>query len=114
MIRQILIGATSAAAIAAGSLVATAPAQAAQVGIYVNPGYAPDDSGCWRWSRHWHHWSWVCQQDYQPEYYQQPYYAPSPFFGFSFGDNGGRRWDHRWDHNPGQGGGNNKWPHNHP
>jgi len=91
MFKQVLFGATAAVAIASASLVAATPAQAAHFGIYVNPGYAPDDSGCWRWSRHWQHWVWICQQDYEQGYYQQPYYSsPSPFFGFSFGDNGDR------------------------
>ena len=110
MLKQIVIGAATAVTIAGASLVAGTPAQAAQVGIYVNPGYAPDNSGCWRWSPRYHHWRWVCAYD-QPEYYQQPYsYGPSPFFGFGFsfgdhGDRGDRHFDrggdrdHRWDRN---------------
>jgi hypothetical protein len=74
MLKQVMIGAASAIAIASASLIAGTPAQAAHVGIYVNPGYTPDDSGCWRWSPRYHHWRWLCQQDYQPEYYQQPYF----------------------------------------
>lgn len=107
MLKQILVGAAAAVTIASASLLAGTPAQAAHVGIYVNPGYAPDDSGCWRWSPRYHHWRWICQQYGQPEYYPQPYYYnPSPFFGFgfSFGDNGDRHYDrggdqgNRWDH----------------
>jgi hypothetical protein len=104
MLKQVMIGAASAIAIASASLIAGTPAQAAHVGIYVNPGYAPDDSGCWRWSPRYHHWLWLCQQDYQSEYYQQPYfYNPSPFFGFSFGDNGDRG-DRRFDRGSDRGG----------
>ena len=92
MLKQVMIGAASAIAIASASLIAGTPAQAAQVGIYVNPGYAPDDSGCWRWSRHSQHWVWACQQQYTENYYSNPL----PSFGFSFGGNGDRG-DHRHD-----------------
>jgi len=95
MLKHIVIGAAAAVTIAGASLLAGTPAQAARMGIYVNPGYAPDHSGCWRWSHRRHHWRWICGYD-QPEYYQQPYYyGPSPFFGFSFGDHD--RYDHHFD-----------------
>lgn len=101
MLKQMIVGAAAAVTIAGASLLAGTPAQAAQVGIYVNPGYAPDNSGCWRWSHRFHQWRYICSYD-QPEYYQQPYYyGPSPFFGFgfSFGDRGDRHdRDHHWDH----------------
>lgn len=113
MLKQVMIGAASVVAIASASLIAGTPAQAAHVGIYLNPGNAPDDSGCWRWSRNSHHWRWACGQQYSENYYVNP----SPSFGFSFGDNGNGRHDRHSDQNNGQGGnqgGDNKWPHDHP
>jgi hypothetical protein len=95
MLKQVMIAAVSTLAIGAAS--AAAPAQAAQSGGYVNARYdrppPPDASGCWRWSYRSQQWYWVCQQ---PQY-QQPYYSPAPFFGFSFGGGDDHRHDHR-DH----------------
>lgn len=105
-----MIRKTLAALLVGGSMVAAlgataVPAQAAGVGIYLNPGVPPPGPGhCWIWSHHRHRWVWACSS---PQYY--PYYdPPGPVFGFSFG--GGPYWGDRYrhdrhDHHDGP------WPH---
>ncbi|HEY5082014.1 MAG TPA: hypothetical protein VII91_08890 [Bauldia sp.] len=77
-----ILSALAALAIAGGMVAAAPAAQAAGVGIYVNPGIAPPGpSNCWHWSHHQRRWVWACSS---PEYY--PYYnSPGPILGFSFG-----------------------------
>ena len=80
MFKKMLIGATSGLAIASAVFASVGPAQAtAQFGFSVGPGYNAAPAGppqCWRWSRKYHHWSWICPPVQQyPQYYQ----APDPF-----------------------------------
>jgi hypothetical protein len=83
----------------AGGLFAVAPsAEAAGIGIYVNPGVSPPGpSDCWRWNHRHNRWTWACSS---PQYY--PYYnSPGPILGFSFGTgpyygDGYHNRDHRW------------------
>jgi len=97
MTRKIVAAFVVAASVVAAMGGTVVPAQAASVGIYLNPGVPPPGPGkCWVWSHHRHRWVWACSS---PEYY--PYYeSPGPVFGFSFG--GGPYWgdhhhhDHDW------------------
>jgi hypothetical protein len=75
-----LMGVAAASAIAAGAFSFAAPAQAAEFGVYVNPGY---QHSCRHWSERLQAWVWTCNRPYYNEYYNQ-----GPSFGFEFGGGG--------------------------
>ena len=78
-----LIGTVAAGMIAAGVLSFAAPAQAAEFGVYVNPGY---QHSCRHWSERPQAWVFTCNRPYYDQYYNQ-----GPSFGFEFGDRGHHR-----------------------
>ncbi len=78
-----IIGTAAACTIAVGALTISVPAQAAEFGVYVNPGY---QQSCRHWSERRGEWVWTCGRHYN-EYYNQ-----GPSFSFQFGDR-----EHRHD-----------------
>lgn len=105
MMKQVIVGMIAAMAIASAPLVAVTPAQADQFGIYVDPGYAPDNSGCWTWAPRSGRWIWICQQNYQND----NLLPIIPFFGF--GGDGGRHFGGGGDHHDHGGGDRRRHDH---